>query len=155
MITIFTDGACDFNKKGSNNKGAFAFVILNDAGIKIQEYGEVVLNTTNNRMELMAVITSLKTLKNVNEEILINSDSEYVVKGIMEGRYIRWAEKQWKKGENDIPNTDLWKSLIALLRPNVKLKWVKAHTNSNCWNDYVDKLAQQKIDDYKLSNRKL
>ncbi len=145
MYTIFTDGSCDINYRGAKNIGGYAFVIINEHGVKTHEYVDKEENTTNNRMELMAVITAMKYANKLGEETLINSDSQYVVNSINQGWLQNWKRMDFKKGKfkKEIPNADLWKILDEQLSPKIKFKWVKSHTNTNSWNDYVDGLANK------------
>ena len=164
MIYIYTDGACDHNHKGSDNRGAYAYAAVNEFGIKIQEFANCERNTTNNRMELRAVICALKYCSfavSSLEKVTIMSDSTYVVDSITKEWYLKWDKNNWKRGKSDVPNADLWKELVALLHRsdtfyrNVTFKWVKGH-NGNEWNEYVDKLAQKEIDvlkRYKVINK--
>lgn len=142
MLTIFTDGSCSFNKKGSNNKGSSAFVAINENGIKVMEKVVVTENTTNNRMELNAVIEVLNYYKNYNEEIIVCTDSEYVSNAINKGWLVKWKKNDYKKSKNgsEVSNRDLWEKLDFLLKANVKFKWIKGHSD-NIWNTYVDRLC--------------
>lgn len=142
MLTIFTDGSCSFNKKGEKNKGASAFVAINENGIKVMEKVVVAENTTNNRMELIAVIEALSHYKHYKEEITICTDSEYISNPINLGWLQKWKSRDYKKakGNQDVMNRDLWEKLEPLLTPNVKFKWVKGHSN-NIWNNYADRLC--------------
>ena len=146
MITVFTDGGCDINRRGAKNSGGFAYVIINDSGIKIREFVNKYPNTTNNQMELMAVVSALNAVKDLKEDIVIHSDSKYVVDSINLKWINKWQTKGFSKknGTEFIPNAPWWKEIweILLTRPNITFKWVKAHTNTNTWNDYVDKLVQ-------------
>jgi ribonuclease HI len=155
MFTIFTDGSCNFNKKGSNNVGGYAFVILNENGIKIKEGCNKEFQTTNNRMELMAVISALESMKDYSDSIIVNTDSEYVSNAINLGWLKKWKKNNYKKGNvpQDIPNKDLWIKLEALLSSNITFKWIKGHTIDNVWNNYVDKLAGSVYDkNFKVIN---
>lgn len=138
MIYIYTDGAC-LNNHLKINKGAWAFVILNEEGLKIREGVDIEKNTTNNRMEMTAVIESLKQAKILNEKkITLFSDSKYVINTLTIG---------WKRNKN----LDLWKIIDDLLvDKEVTFKWVKGHAN-NQWNEYVDKLAEEKIENKKFT----
>ena len=140
MYTIFTDGSCDINKAGANNIGGYAFVILNEHGVKVHEDVGRATRTTNNRMEMMAVIASLNKLKYTDEKILVQSDSTYVVKPFTEDWITGWKAKGFKKGQSDMPNKDLWELLWPLVGTNVTFKWVRGH-NGNQWNEHCDKLA--------------
>lgn len=129
-IRIYTDGACDFNTRGANNIGGYAFVAIDDNDDKLFEgYGRM-KNTTNNRMEIIAVV---EALKKVDPEwtVKVYSDSTYVVNTVMKG---------WKKKKN----TDLWDQLTPLVSSNVELEWVRGHS-TNIWNNYCDRLATKKV----------
>jgi len=143
MMTVFTDGSCNHNQRGVSNTGGYAYVVLNESGTKIREYVGKATNTTNNRMELSAAIQALKDLKNIKEEIIINSDSQYVVNAINQHWIHNWKRFDFKKGKfkQEIPNADLWREMYDLLRPNIKFKWVKSHVSYNAWNNYADNLA--------------
>lgn len=149
MITIFTDGGCDINRIGAQNKGAYSYVIINDAGVKISESVKTENNTTNNRMEVMAVIDALEKIKHYDDEVTIFSDSTYVVDTFVKKRYLKWISNNWKLGKippsKDVPNKDLWLKLLPLVKNNMTFKWVKAHTTTNTWNIYVDELCNNQI----------
>lgn len=145
MITVFTDGSCNHNQREVSNTGGYAYVVLNESGTKIREFVGKETNTTNNRMELSAVIQALKDLKNIKEEITINSDSQYVVNAINQKWIYNWQRFDFRKGKfnKEIPNADLWREMFSQLRPNIKFKWVKGHLNQNTWNDYIDNLVRK------------
>ena len=138
-IVIYTDGACYKNP----GPGGYAAIILDeDKEIEITGYKP---DTTNNRMELMAVIEALKVVKK-NKKIILYSDSNYVVKGINE--WIKsWKKRGWRTASNKpVKNLDLWKELDKLFeKKNVKLKKVAAHSG-NEFNEKVDKLAKEEIE---------
>lgn len=155
MFSIFTDGACNFNKAGANNKGGCAFVVINDHGVKIKEDSHCIRNTTNNRMELTAVIKSLEYFNkhHPHDHVKIYSDSKYVVDCILNKWYVRWEKNNWMLGkETPVKNIDLWKSLLELITDHVKFEWVKGHTHTNVWNIYVDKLAEAQTVDKTITN---
>jgi len=137
-IKIYTDGACSGNP---GNGGWGALIQENDNEIKING-GE--LNTTNNRMELTAVIKALELFER-SVEIEIYTDSKYVMQGITE--WIKnWKKNQWKTSQKqDVKNKDLW---ILLDKASEKHKiewiWVKGHAG-NYGNEMADKLATQAI----------
>jgi len=145
MITIFTDGSCNYNKLGTNNLGGYSFVLINENGIKISEGSGKEEKTSNNRMELRAVIESLKACKNSNEEIIVCSDSQYVVNAINQKWLLSWRKNEYKKGKRgkEVPNKDLWEELFSLLKPNIKFKWVEGHNKNNVWNEYCDRMARK------------
>lgn len=129
MIKIYTDGSY----KSSTDQGGYGVVItVNDKVHKILHYGYK--NTTNNRMELMAVIAALEYFKKPSE-LKIYSDSNYIVNCI-NGNYIyNWFDDGSKQ------NMDLWKKIINLIKfHKVKFFWVKGHSN-NEYNNLADLYA--------------
>ncbi|MFO7816023.1 MAG: ribonuclease HI [Halanaerobiales bacterium] len=138
-IIIYTDGAC-YNNPGP---GAYAAIILDeDKEVEITGFEP---STTNNRMELKAVIEALKVIKK-NKNIVLYSDSNYVVKGINE--WIKnWKLRGWKTaGNKKVKNIDLWKKLDQEIdKKNVQLKKVKAHSGDQ-YNEKVDTLAKNEIE---------
>lgn len=152
-LFIYTDGSC----LGNPGKGGWGVIILKDNDIKLQEFGNYNSDTTNNQMELTAVIEGLKKIhqdisndieyvKNL-EKIVIYTDSTYVSKGITEW-IPNWQKRNWKTANNKpVKNVILWKELLLytheLQNKNIKLtwQWVKAH-NGNKYNEEVDQLAR-------------
>jgi len=131
LITIYTDGA----SKGNPGPGGFGTVLLYKGHRK--ELSKGYRETTNNRMELMAVIAGLETIKVINAEVTIYSDSKYVVDSVEKGWLWGWVKKNFK----DKKNRDLWERFIpAYKRSKVKLKWVKGHAG-NLENERCDELA--------------
>ncbi|MEY3784221.1 MAG: hypothetical protein RLZZ230_543 [Candidatus Parcubacteria bacterium] len=117
-ITIFTDGAA----KGNPGKGGFGAVI-SYADI-VQEIGAYKEHTTNNEMELKAVIEALKAVVDKKEPVEIYTDSKYVVEGA-KGWIFGWVKNNWKtKAETDVLNKELWQELLPLLR-KVEIEWHK------------------------------
>lgn len=124
MIEIFTDGSCLKNPGGP---GGWAFCFIESDGIVFSMYGSE-KDTTNNRMELKAVIESLKFIKDIGENYKINSDSQVT---------INCANGNWKRKAN----LDLWAEFDTQIKDKkVIFEWVKAH-NGNRYNEIVDKLA--------------
>lgn len=138
MIRIYTDGACADNGK-EKNIGSYGFVVVDEDNI-IYEYADKVPNTTNNRMELTAIIKALEYYKFSNyNNIVIFSDSKYCINGIQTWMW-GWEKKNWKRAKDEeVKNKDLWKQLIVLNKElkNIKYQWVKGH-NGNIWNEYID-----------------
>lgn len=131
MITIYTDGA----SSGNPGPGGYGVVLL--SGPHRKELSGGFKRTTNNRMELLAVITGLEALKNHGEEVVIYSDSKYVVDSVEKGWVFGWEKKLFK----DKKNPDLWKRfLLAYRKHRVRFKWVKGH-NENPLNERCDELA--------------
>lgn len=135
-ITIYTDGAC----KGNPGLGAYgAILIYND---HCKELSGVVEDTTNNQMELKAVIEALKTLKHPCK-IDLYTDSQYVQKGITQW-IDGWKAKNWK----NVKNTHLWIELDQLQSDHqINWHWVRGHSG-NRGNERADQLANLAISDY-------
>jgi ribonuclease HI len=134
MIKVFTDGAC----KGNPGQGGWgALIIENDTEREI--YGGE-SNTTNNRMELMAVIKALELLKE-QKNITVFTDSTYVQKGISEW-IINWKRNGWKSSnKKSVKNKDLWVELDNLNDlMSVKWQWIKGHAGHS-GNERADYLA--------------
>jgi ribonuclease HI len=137
-VLIYTDGACDPNP----GPGGWAAVLQTGAHEKELKGAEA--RTTNNRMELQAVIAALEALKQPCR-VQLHTDSEYVQRGITE--YLaRWKAKDWKTSDRrDVANRDLWERLDrALQRHQVTWHWVKGHAGDPL-NERVDRLAVSMI----------
>ncbi|MGU9958243.1 MAG: ribonuclease HI [Arenicellales bacterium WSBS_2016_MAG_OTU3] len=139
-IIIYTDGAC----RGNPGPGGWG-AVLQYGETKRELFGYVV-HTTNNRMELMAAIEALKTLKRVCE-VELHTDSEYVRKGITEW-LPQWKKRNWKtSAKKPVKNADLWQSLEqAAGRHSVTWRWVKGHAGVP-GNEHADRLANKAIDE--------
>lgn len=143
-LTIATDGAC----LGNPGPGGWAFVAQNELGEDVHEAsGSSQFNTTNNRSELMAVICALEWFDLYNSgdwTCLIQSDSQYVIKGITEWIH-GWKKKGWKNSAKEpIKNEDLWRRLdtiAEIVKP--EWEWVRGH-NGHVLNERADKLANEK-----------
>ena len=136
---IYTDGACT----GNPGPGGWGAVIF-DQDDKQKNISGSEKNTTNNRMELLAVIMSLKKIK-TNSEVVIFTDSTYVKNGITE--WIKnWKKNGWKNSnKKPVKNKDLWVKLDKLCEANsVSWKWVKGHS-TNEFNNLADELATKAI----------
>lgn len=133
MVTIYTDGAA----KGNPGPGGYGAVLK--FGKHRKELSEGFRLTTNNRMELLAVIRALQALKNTEHAVQVYSDSKYVVDAIEKGWLWGWQ----KKGFKDKKNPDLWLRYIPLhLKYKPKFIWVKGHAG-NIENERCDQLAVQ------------
>lgn len=132
-ITIYTDGA----SRGNPGPGGYGTVLL--AGPYRKELSEGFRKTTNNRMELLAVIKGLETLKKEGSEVLVISDSKYVVDAVTKGWIWGWMKKGFKGKKNE----DLWRRFIeAYKKHKVDFRWVKGHAG-NVENERCDQLAVQ------------
>lgn len=123
VITIFTDGACQGNQNSVNIGGWGA--VLNYQDHTKELYGGEI-NTTNNRMELKAVIEGLKALKTTHIPVKIYSDSAYTVNCFKEGWHIGWVKNGWKNSQKKpVENQDLWVELLALVGSQSKVSFLK------------------------------
>ena len=138
MIKIYTDGACS----GNPGRGGWAAIILD--GDKIEKISGSKDNTTNNRMELTAVISALKYVKDKNLEIY--TDSKYTKDGI-EKWISNWKKNGWKTAnKQDVKNKDLWSELDQLNSEKfVQWNWVKGHGDDQ-YNNMADELARSEIE---------
>ncbi len=137
LISIYTDGA----SRGNPGPGGYGAVLI--WGNLERELSKGYRLTTNNRMELMAVIAALEALKRDNMELVVFSDSNYVVKAVMEGWLQKWIRTNFKGG---VKNSDLWLRYHALAQKHhVHFKWVKGHAD-NALNNRCDQLATAAAD---------
>ena len=142
ILTIYTDGAC------SGNPGPGGWGVLLQYGSKEKTLKGGDPNTTNNRMEMMAAI---KAIEAVNEtytgELILWTDSTYVMKGITEWVH-GWKKKNWiKSDKKPVVNTDLWKVLDKLnSQKNIQWNWVKGHAGVE-GNERADELARQGLEE--------
>ena len=130
-ITIYTDGAAS----GNPGPGGYGIVLM--SGKHRKELSQGYRKTTNNRMELLAVIVGLEALKVEKADVIIYSDSKYVVDAVEQGWIFSWEQARFKKKKNP----DLWIRFLKVYRKHsVKFFWVKGHDN-NIENERCDKLA--------------
>lgn len=132
---MFTDGA----SSGNPGPGGYG-VVLKHNNIR-KELSAGFRKTTNNRMELMAVIKGLSALKS-KCRVIIHSDSKYIVDAFQQGWIFKWAERGWMRDKrHKVENPDLWKKLFALVKEHeVEFNWVKGH-NGHIENERCDILA--------------
>lgn len=134
QVVVYTDGAC----KGNPGPGGWG-VVLNYKGHEKELYGGE-KQTTNNRMELMAAIMALESLKRPCD-VQIHTDSKYVLQGITDWMD-NWKKRGWKTAsKKPVKNEDLWRRLdSALMQHKVNWQWVKGHSG-NQGNERADSLA--------------
>ena len=145
-ITMYTDGAARGNPDGPGGYGTILSFVDSKGQEHIRELSAGYQKTTNNRMEMMAVIAGLEAL-NRPCEITVYSDSQYVVKAFNEHWLDGWIKKGWKRGKNEpVKNVDLWKRMLAAKEPHqVSFQWVKGH-NGHPQNERCDELATTAAD---------
>lgn len=136
QLIIYTDGAA----RGNPGPGGYGAILM--WGDKRKELSQGYRKTTNNRMELMAVIAALKALNRTGLDITICSDSSYVVNAIEKG----WLQGWIKKGFKDKKNPDLWQEYARLAAQHrIRMVWVKGHAD-NPFNNRCDQLATAAAD---------
>lgn len=136
---MYSDGACS----GNPGAGGWAFILrYNDIEKHCSGRDE---HTTNNRMELTAVINGLKALRK-QCDVVVTTDSKYVVDGINNGWAVSWRDNGWRKNNNKPAlNADLWNELLLLCENhNVVFNWVKGH-NGHTYNELCDNMATAAI----------
>lgn len=141
MIDIFTDGACS----GNPGPGGWGAILRMNEKEKELFGGE--LETTNNRMEMMAVIEALKALKQpVTLPVRVHTDSQYVQKGISEWIH-NWKRRGWKTANKEpVKNADLWRQLDQLASlQKVEWIWVRGHAG-HIENERADELARRGVE---------
>jgi ribonuclease HI len=138
MIIIYTDGAA------RNNPGRGGYGAILQYGTHYKEISKGFLHTTNNRMELKAVIDALHLLKKPNQHITIYTDSQYVANAVNKGWLQKWIKTHFK---GDKKNPDLWLEYnIIAQNHTIQFEWVKGHAE-NFYNNRCDELATMAADD--------
>ncbi len=139
-VQLFTDGAC----RGNPGKGGWGVLLRHGDSEKTLHGGA--WQTTNNRMELMAVIKGLEAL-NKSCQILITTDSKYVLSGVTEWMP-NWKKRNWKTAaKKPVQNVDLWQRLDKLVKLHqIEWSWVKGHSG-HPENELADQLANMGIDE--------
>ena len=141
-LVAYTDGACS----GNPGPGGYGAILI--SGSRRKEISQGYIRTTNQRMEIHAVLDALQTYAKVADDhggplpIEIVSDSTYVVNCFRDRWWVKWERNGWKNSKKEpVANTDLWKPLIELVRSgDVSFQWVKGHSGDPM-NDLVDRLA--------------
>jgi ribonuclease HI len=130
-IIIYTDGA------SSGNPGPGGFGVVLKSGRHRLEKSQGFSLTTNNRMELLAVITGLEALKKEGSKVAVYTDSKYVADAVSKGWVFQWESKGFRKKKNP----DLWKRFLSIYRKhNVRFVWIKGH-NDDPENELCDRMA--------------
>ena len=133
LIKIYTDGS----SIGNPGPGGYGIVMLTDDGKYKKEFSQGFKITTNNRMELLAVIIGLENLKYKNCNVKIYTDSKYVSDAVEKGWLFDWEKKDFKNKKNP----DLWRRFLEIYKNhNIKFKWIKGH-NNHPQNERCDHLA--------------
>ena len=132
-VNVYTDGACS----GNPGKGGYGILMEWVGKPYIKEFSEGFRLTTNNRMELLAVIVALEQLKKEGLVVVVYSDSKYVVDSVEKKWVFNWV----KKGFKDKKNADLWRRFLVVYKKHqVKFIWIKGH-NDHAQNERCDQLA--------------
>jgi len=133
QVHIYTDGS----SRGNPGPGGYGIVMQWVGKPYVKEFSQGYVKTTNNRMELLAVIVALEQLKNENTKVKVFTDSKYVVDSVDK----KWVFGWEKKGYKDKKNPDLWKRFLKIYRKQeVVFQWIKGHNNHK-QNDRCDFLA--------------
>jgi ribonuclease HI len=136
-IVIYTDGS----SRGNPGPGGYGALLM--WGTKVKEIGEAYRKTTNNRMELLAVIKALASLKTKEIPIHIYTDSKYIVDSVVKKWLDNWIRTDFKGGKK---NKDLWMEYYALAKTmHITFHWVKGHAE-NKYNNRCDEIATQLAD---------
>jgi ribonuclease HI len=131
IVTIYTDGAA----RGNPGPGGYGVIMM--SGSHKKELSAGYRFTTNNRMELLAVIVALEALKIEGSEVTIYTDSRYVADAVTKGWIYTWVNKRFKGKKNP----DLWLRFLEVYKKHkVRFTWIKGH-NDNPWNERCDQMA--------------
>ncbi len=140
-VELYTDGACSYNP-GPGGYG----IVLKYNEVK-KEFSGFCENTTNNRMEITAVIEGFKLLKEPCD-VTVYSDSAYTLNAFLEGWLDNWQKNNWRTaGKKPVLNVDLWQELLEVIKPH-SVTWVKVKGHAdNELNNRCDALARKQIED--------
>lgn len=144
QVELYTDGACS----GNPGPGGWAYILRHpDSGREVERFGGEA-NTTNNRMELIAVIEGLQSL-NRPSTVELYSDSQYVINGLRQW-IDDWKKKNWRRsGNQPVLNIELWKTLDELRQVHdLNLHWIRGH-NEHPENERADRLAVAAIEQFR------
>ena len=138
-VEIWTDGAC------SGNPGPGGFGAILQYGSKRKEISSAFEHTTNNRMELIAVIKALSALKG-SCHVILHSDSKYIVEAMLKGWPQSWKKRGWRKKDGMAKNIDLWEQILDLCdQHKVEFNWLKGHAGHD-ENERCDELARSALE---------
>jgi ribonuclease HI len=152
-VMMYTDGGCRGNDASKDNIGAIGLVLMYpEKGLK-KEVKKAYPNTTNNQMELQAIITGLTLLKEPCK-VAIHSDSAYVVNAYNQDWITGWKMKGWSRGKNEVlKNRELWMELDELVQKHqVTFIKVKGHSD-NEYNNRADQLVNEAMDEWLVFNK--
>lgn len=145
LVRIYTDGAARGNPEGPGGYGTILTYEDTKGRLHTREYSQGYVRTTNNRMELMAVIAGLEAL-NRPCQVELYSDSKYVTDAFNKHWVESWLKKNWKGSSGPVKNVDLWKRLLKAKEPHqVIFIWVKGHAG-HPQNERCDALATSAAD---------
>jgi len=150
IYNIYTDGSCN---QGSHtiaiNNGGWAFLVVNEDSIIINQESEFEIDTTNNRCEMIAIIKSLMWVKkeriHIDSKIIVNCDSAYIVNAFEDKWIQKWEKNGWKNSQGeDVSNRDCWVKIISLSK-ECCVTFNKVKRKSNVFAKRVDFLAREKM----------
>ena len=147
-VRIYTDGAARGNPDGPGGYGTVLEYVDTKGQLHVKELSQGYVKTTNNRMELSAVIAGLSALTEPCD-VTLYSDSKYFIDAIEQGWAVKWRAKGWMRTNKDKAlNPDLWERLIALCEQHtVRFIWVKGH-DGHAYNERCDRLATAYADSF-------
>ena len=144
-VTLYTDGSARGNPEGPGGYGAILQFVDSGGNLHEKEMSAGYRKTTNNRMELMAVIAGLEALTRPCR-VTVVSDSQYVTNAFLKGWLESWQKKNWKGASGPVKNVDLWKRLLAAAQPHdLTFIWGKGHAG-HPENERCDRLATSAAD---------
>ena len=148
-VTLYTDGAARGNPEGPGGYGAILQFVDRQGNLHEKELSAGYRKTTNNRMELMAVIAGLEALTRPCR-VEVVSDSQYVTNAFLKGWLDGWQKRNWTGASGPVKKVDLWKRLLAAAKPHeLHFTWVKGHAG-HPENERCDKLATAAADGTRL-----
>lgn len=151
-VLLYTDGGCRGNDSSKANIGAIGVVLLYPEKGYMKEIKKAYENTTNNQMELLAIITGLSKLKEPCK-VTVFSDSAYVVNAYNQNWVDNWKKKGWSRGKEALKNRELWMELDTLVNKHkVTFVKVKGHAD-NEYNNRADQLVNEAMDAWLINNQ--